>query len=198
MNAKDDSRQKILQAAFEAFAENGFERTTMDDIVRRSGLSKGTIYWHFKNKNDLFVAIMHMVFEDMARQLAYLVSEDRLAAERIRAFFHEAAMFLEKNKNLIGLLINAFFQSYQSEEPRQVMLKYYEQYIQTIAQIIQQGIDRGEFRAVDPRMAAIALMAGGDGVALYSLLDPSWTFEDALNALVDLTLHGMKKESSDQ
>ena len=83
MSPKNDNRPKILQAAFEAFAESGYEKTSMDDIVRLSGLSKGTLYWHFKNKQELFISTLQFVFQKFDQQLAALVELDAPASDRI-------------------------------------------------------------------------------------------------------------------
>jgi AcrR family transcriptional regulator len=194
MSPKDENRRKILQAAFEAFAESGYEKTSMDDIVRLSGLSKGSLYWHFKNKQELFNSTLQLVFQEFGQQLAALVELDAPASDRIRAFFEQASELMSTGKNTIGLLTDAFFQAHQNDEAQQIMLDMYKDYIASVGQVIQQGIDRGEFREVDPHMTAIILMAGGDGVAFYTLLDSEWDLKVALNMIVDLILTGLRKE----
>lgn len=198
MGPKDKNRQKIIQAAFAAFAENGYEKTSMDEIVKLSGLSKGTLYWHFKNKQALFIETLQFAFQEINQQLEGLVHLDMPASDRLRIFYKQASEFIVTGKNMIGMLIDAFFQSYQNEEAQQFMLNMYKGYIDSVSQIIQQGIDRGEFREVDPRITALALMAGGDGVAIYVLLDSEWDLEMALNTVIDLILRGLKKEPDNQ
>ena len=58
-----DRKQDILIAALEAFTKKGYDKTSVDDIVRISGLSKGTLYWHFENKQALFSGVIQMVIE---------------------------------------------------------------------------------------------------------------------------------------
>ncbi|MCI0565036.1 MAG: TetR/AcrR family transcriptional regulator, partial [Nitrososphaera sp.] len=53
---KAELREKIIQAAIASFAQTGFDRTKMEDIAKRLGLSKGTIYLYFEGKEDLFLA----------------------------------------------------------------------------------------------------------------------------------------------
>jgi AcrR family transcriptional regulator len=199
MSTKEESRQKILQAAFEAFAEKGFEKTSMDDIVKRSGLSKGTLYWHFTNKRELFLATIQMPFQLIEMQLNALVEQEGTTAEdRIRTFFAQVSDYLAPNKNTIGLLVDAFFQSYQSQDARDMMRDLYARYIGAVEQIIQQGIARGEFREVDAHMTAVVLMAGGDGVTIYMLLDPAWDVPTALKMMVEMVINSLKKEPSDR
>lgn len=191
---KDERRQEILAAALAAFAENGYAKTTMDDIVQRSGLSKGTLYWHFKNKEELFIATIVFAFQDMETQLTALVAqEDQPAQDRLRAFLGQAGTFILGNKQFVGLLVDAFFQAYQNEAAMDTMRTMYQGYIEAVKAIIQQGIARGEFRDVDPYLAAVALMAGGDGIALYMLMDPNWNTLDAFNTIIDLVLRGLQK-----
>jgi TetR/AcrR family transcriptional regulator, acrAB operon repressor len=54
----DESRRRILDAAEELFAEQGFEKTSFVDIAARSGISRGSIPWHFKNKDGLLLAVV--------------------------------------------------------------------------------------------------------------------------------------------
>ena len=195
MSPKSDRRDDILKAAFEAFAENGYDKTSMDDIVRRSGTSKGTLYWHFKNKHDLFVATMLSVFGDLSTGAQALVEQpDIPAADRLRMLYTEAASAFLSEKQLLGLMISAFVQSSQSPEAREIMLDIYREFITTTSQIIEQGKARGEFGDVDAFMATIALIAGGDGLMFHALLQPDWDVGLALTTFVDLILKGLQKE----
>jgi len=92
-------RQQILEAALTCFGEKGFHAATMDDLVRASGLSKGSLYWHFKSKDEVFLALfdafsaeLYGEWDDIAAsttdKLAVLHSEyesslRRFAEERI-------------------------------------------------------------------------------------------------------------------
>jgi AcrR family transcriptional regulator len=197
MSRKEDSRQLILTAALEAFVENGYDKTSMDDIVKRSGLSKGTLYWHFKNKHDLFLATMQMIMGQIDMGLSDLAQQiDIPAAERLRTLFSRVVAMLETDPKFAGLIANAFFQSYQNAEAREIMAEAYKVYIHAVEQIVQQGIASGEFRPVDAYLSAVALIAGGDGVVFYTLLDPEWNLENALSVQLDLFLKGMLKQGA--
>lgn len=58
-----DSRDQILRAATELFATRGFHETSMAEIARAAGVSKALIFWHFKNKEELFVAVLGKLLE---------------------------------------------------------------------------------------------------------------------------------------
>lgn len=62
---REETRDRLLKAAFGVFARNGYERATVDEIVREAGFSKGAFYVHFSSKEDLFWEM----FEDRAKEL---------------------------------------------------------------------------------------------------------------------------------
>ncbi|MBB4930568.1 TetR/AcrR family acrAB operon transcriptional repressor [Lipingzhangella halophila] len=59
----EESRRRILDAAEELFAERGFDRTSFVDISERSGISRGSIPWHFKNKEGLVMAVVERTID---------------------------------------------------------------------------------------------------------------------------------------
>ncbi|WP_025738436.1 TetR family transcriptional regulator [Mycobacterium genavense] len=60
-----ESRQLLISAAAELFAEQGFRRTTFVDIAQRSGISRGSIPWHFGNKDGLLEAVVEEITESL-------------------------------------------------------------------------------------------------------------------------------------
>ncbi|HEX2905505.1 MAG TPA: helix-turn-helix domain-containing protein, partial [Phototrophicaceae bacterium] len=60
-----ETRAALLDAALHCFQRTGYHRTSMDDVVRESGLSKGTLYWHFTNKQDLFLTLFDETIEQI-------------------------------------------------------------------------------------------------------------------------------------
>jgi AcrR family transcriptional regulator len=195
--SKDDSRALILEAAFEAFAENGYDATSMDEIVKRSGLSKGTLYWHFKNKHDLFVATLNAAMGGLdTAAAAALQDTERSILDRVRELFVLAAQTFTADLRWTRLLANAFFQSYQSEEARQALLEMYEKYLVMLTAVLQMGIDQGELRPMDTHSVAIVLLAGGDGIIFHRLLNPPWEIGPVMEVFVNTVLGGFVKEQT--
>ncbi len=64
-----DTRRAILHAARELFAENGFQATRTEDVVRRAGLTRGALYHHFRDKEDLFRAVHDEVADEVVQSL---------------------------------------------------------------------------------------------------------------------------------
>lgn len=67
----DESRRRILDAAEELFADRGVDRTSFVDIAERSGISRGSIPWHFKNKDGLVLAVVERAINRLTRSERY-------------------------------------------------------------------------------------------------------------------------------
>ena len=61
--ASQDSRDEILKAAMQLFANRGFHETSMSEVAREARVSKALIFWHFKTKEELFVAVLNRLLE---------------------------------------------------------------------------------------------------------------------------------------
>lgn len=59
----DERREEILSSAARLFGENGYHATTIDDVAERAGVAKGTVYWYFRSKKALFLAVLRSVSE---------------------------------------------------------------------------------------------------------------------------------------
>lgn len=95
----EKTRQKILMAALDCFAEEGYERTTFEDLARRIGLTKGAIFWHFKSKPDLLTELVADMTskhnEELARELSTPSSLDELVVH-----------FVERARLIVGKPLN--------------------------------------------------------------------------------------------
>jgi TetR/AcrR family transcriptional regulator, acrAB operon repressor len=91
------TRQQLLQAAQRVFAEKGVSRTSLQDIAQAAGASRGAIYWHFKNKADLFNAMMEcatLPMEQAMQQIGHDARQDPLV-ELERAMFQVMQSIVE-------------------------------------------------------------------------------------------------------
>ncbi|APW45976.1 TetR family transcriptional regulator [Rhodoferax antarcticus] len=115
------TRQQLLQAAVRVFAEKGVSRTSLQDIAEAAGTTRGAIYWHFKNKADLFNAMMddallpmeqamqhigHDPAQDPLAELEYALLQtmrDIVSNASTRAVFEIAIMKVEYVDELLGI-----------------------------------------------------------------------------------------------
>ncbi len=144
---KEDRPQEIADAAFEAFAENGYAATRIDDVAKRAGVSKGLTYLYYKTKEDLFKAVVRNVVVRRVDALLVTVQTTELSSEEfIRG------PLLDFMKRVPGSPIAIVIRLLISEGPRHPDLVdyYYDNVVarglEAIRGFVERGVERGEFR----------------------------------------------------
>lgn len=144
---KEDRPQEITAAAFEAFAENGYAATRVEEVAKRAGVSKGLMYLYFKTKEELFKAVVKSVVIRRVDQLIENVESTTLSSE---AFIR--GPLLSFMKQIPGSPVAVVIRLLISEGARHPDLVdyYYDNVVAkglaAIGGFIERGIERGEFR----------------------------------------------------
>jgi AcrR family transcriptional regulator len=164
-------RAQILDAAMACFARQGYRATSMDDVVRASGLSVGAIYSYFASKEDLFLALS----DDRAEQtLAYLNDLFRRPGP-IADKSREAVDFFfgQLSDDLVPLArVNVEFlsEAAKSERIKERQQRRCESIRQFLCWLLSDAQQRGEVRAdVDVPAAAELMLALNEGILLLSV-----------------------------
>lgn len=188
MGSKEERRNEILGAALEVFIEKGYDKASMDDIVRASGLSKGTLYWYFKNKEALFVDLIGFIGEQfmIVTNATIEASADLSASDTLRNMVAASVKYMMQEPRFTTMLTDMFLQASQNEEKLQALTRFYGNYIDAVEQIVQGGIASGEFRQVENTHAYAAAMAGSlDGVGLQIMLDFNNSAHDLFSLVIE-------------
>ncbi len=169
----DVRRQQILEAALDCFADKGYHAARMDDIVRASGLSKGALYWHFKNKDEIFLELFDC-FEALVWQGWDAIETDS-PAEHLRRQGEIVLTTLLASRQLL----DAWIEFIRHPLVRKRFAHIYSESRRQIGDIVREGIRTKEFRHAQPEHVAAAYTALVEGLILQALMDPDW---DALAA----------------
>lgn len=159
---KDARPQELLEAALELFVERGFASTRLEDVARRAGVSKGTLYLYFENKEELFKAVVraHIVHTiDEAEAEVDVAASEAHSADLLRAM-------IMKWWNQIGATklagITKLMMTESGNFPELVQF-YNEEVIARgdalIVRVLERGMARGEFRRIDPHVMKPVLTA---------------------------------------
>ena len=196
---KQERRRQILEASLEAFAEKGFDKTTMDDIARASDVSKGLLYWYFANKQTLFAALIEMVFDDFQMMVDRIISTTKTQSppDRLRALIVEPSEMFAPDTRFVGLYMDFFVQAWQHDLVQQAIKSGYAEYIRLISDVVHDGIEQGYFQPADPFTAARAIGGAIDGMLFQLLVDPSINIQPSLALLLDLVVRGLAKGEND-
>lgn len=193
-----ERRAQIIQAALACFSRKGYRNTTMDDIVAASRLSKGTLYWYFKSKDDLFVSAITSALAEVGQEVVAALERCTTASEKMRALALEQAKFCNLDARIFNLIIEFWGQSSSREEASQLWTNLLVQFGEIVTGIIEEGVRNGEFKPVDAGQLAWALMATYDGLVAYVALVPGIDLERVSEVFVETLLSGLVVRESGQ
>jgi AcrR family transcriptional regulator len=191
-----ERKQQIYQAAMTCFNRNGYFQTTMDDIVAESGLSKGTLYWYFDSKKELFLALLGDFLEPLGREWDAIVADKAMSAtEKLLASLAIFRNQLTEMVDFFAFFMEAMAQTSFDEDVRRVTREFYKPYLKNMDSILQEGIDRGEFHSENVQATSAVILSMFDGLTLALgtgiIDDDPYELLDAAETLV---LHGLRVE----
>lgn len=179
-----ETRHAILDAAERVFQERGVARTSLAEIAAAAGVTRGAIYWHFKNKADLFDAMIERVFASLEVKLAEVFAQE--AEDPLQMLRDLAVYFLERvaaePQYLRVLEISWHKCEYVGEmaTSRDNHLECGNRYLAINEDAMRLAIQRGYLSPrVDPRRAAVGVMAVVDGLVV------NWTLDHTLFPLAE-------------
>jgi TetR/AcrR family transcriptional regulator, repressor for uid operon len=168
---KIEIREKIIKAAIDAFSKNGFDRTRMDDVAKTADLSKGTIYLHFKSKEDLFYAICENNLAEAKQQISIMFAKKEDLVSQIERFYE---VFRKKKTANERVFFETIAESARNAELRKALYKQRLNIFETAVGWVNLQIERGFFRKnIDANAIAVGLVSLYDGLTVNKLLGVS-------------------------
>ena len=172
-------RNAILEAAVELFKEKGYERASMNELARRLGGSKATLYGYFPSKEELFVAVVRAVATVHLADAIATLSEDaaaHMSLEDLLVRFGERMMVVLTN----DASALAVYRMVVGEAGHSVVGQLFDesgpaQLGEALAALFERAIERGELRRADPKVLAAhfsALVTSETSNRLYQM-DPA-------------------------
>jgi len=159
-------RHQILEAATTVFSQFGLYQARMEDIAAAAGVSKGTIYLYFKDKDSLIQALAEQIFAQELANLQLAYNTAGTAVERLTIFYETLIAEEAEVLPLMPILYEFYALGLRREDVRVVLSNFLNQSATLLAAIIQEGIESGEFAPTDALKAARALDALMSGIIL--------------------------------
>ncbi len=195
-DVSEERKSQILEAATTVFSKRGFTDTRMDDIVAESGLSKGALYWYFDSKDAIIVSILDQIFDYETAHVREILEIEDSAKAKLEVFVDTTIKDLEKMKPMMPIFFDFWSLSVRKKNINQAITRYYQNFLNLIEPIIAEGIEQGEFRAVDVKETAVALGAIYEGTILFYLyFSDTIDIEKQFRNNLDLVLEGILRKS---
>ncbi len=152
MSAKPYAERKteIVNTAMTMFFSQGYENTTVAQIIDAIGIAKGTFYHYFAGKEDLLEEIVERRSEEAIRELSVIVEDPTLSAtEKIARYFREAISWKSRNRDLTLTAMRVLYRDENLRLRRRMLEGGVVRVAPIIAEIVREGIESGEFTVTD-------------------------------------------------
>jgi len=157
------TRERILDAALAVFSDKGFHATRVDEIVEQSKTSKGAIYFHFPNKERLFLALVDQFADLLERRVQEAIRPHKAGMDRVRVAVETCLDTFSKYRRPAKiLLVQAVGLGAAFEEKRAAIT---DRFARLIARYLEEAVRLGEIEPVDVPVISLAWMG-----AIYALV----------------------------
>lgn len=141
MNMKTDKQKSIYLAAAKLFAQNGFEGTSMDDIAKKANVAKGTIFYHFKNKEELFSALIEEGVGILSSDIEKIYKKSGDVKDKISQIIDYHFIFFKKHRDLCLIILGQIGNFQKQWNASMDLIR--EKYLTSMEKIIKQAKDDG-------------------------------------------------------
>jgi AcrR family transcriptional regulator len=190
-----DTANRILIQAMRIFLEKGYHGTSIDDITRAAGLTKGALYWHFSSKEDLLKRIVEEFERRFLNGLIQAVKDAQGdILDKMEKFFRYNAAFSYYNRELcvsFTTLAAELVGAHHGTEPE--FKRIYKKYQRFLSNLILQGKKEKIFKKeIDPDLAALIIIAFHDGILIRWFMNRSEINGEAyVNTFKKIMLEGL-------
>jgi AcrR family transcriptional regulator len=185
MHQKKNKNRKlqIIEAAAIVFKEKGYDRATLQDIATRVGITKATLYHHYKNKHELLYTIIHSLMEKGITELSKIVEMPISATQKIHLAFREHFNY--------GVLLHENTDSLP-RELEQKAKKAFKIYLSLWEKLIKEGIETGSFdNKLDPKITVQAAIGMSNWVYKWASPEGRLKFSQISDMFEDIFTNGI-------
>jgi len=199
---KEKRNHQILEAAKRVFINKGFSAASLRDIIEETGMSRGWIYLYYRSKEEIFEALLDYQDQEYRQHVTNLIDNHSTIWEVVYELYAQQFMELQSAQN--GGLMSAFYEyfliGWRDEARRQLLVQRYERGIFQFANILQIGVERGEFTPT-MNIADISKLAASyqEGIVTHSIAvgikkaDTHMQFEALMSYLQQLLNPAMER-----
>ncbi len=186
LQADQDSRARLLEAAVSAFGQQGFHATTTRDIATAAGMSPAALYVHHRSKEELLFLISHEGHLASLEIIRTAKASSTRPTEQLRAVMHSFTAW-HAQKHTLARVVNYELGALDPEHLAQI--QELRRTMETeIRDLISAGVERGEFQVPDVRLAAASLLSLGVDVGRWYRDGGRWTPEELGASYADVAL----------
>ena len=150
------TKRKIFEASMKLFAEKGYDATSVEEITATVGVAKGTLYYHFSSKEEIFNFLVDEGIKLLLNNIEIKIKKFDNSIDKLRAVIVLQIRILKKYESLIKIFLSQIW----GDDPRSVRCKETVlRYIDEIEKIVKEGMEKKEIREGDSNVIAAEIFA---------------------------------------
>ena len=172
MTKPPQMRLQLAESAFDLFSVRGFQNVNLDEIAENAGVTKGSLYWHYKSKNELILAACSHYYRVWRQEAFAEIAEDSnplSQLERVLRMSVQKCLFDEKNRQFTSEL---FAMSLQDDEIRASWAQFYASVRDLYVELVQAAIDAGLADVENPRQNVDWMLSALEGIKQRAAFEP--------------------------
>ncbi|MER2170036.1 MAG: TetR/AcrR family transcriptional regulator [Psychrobacillus psychrodurans] len=161
----EKKKSDILRVAIDLLAVKGYERTTMEDVAQELLMTKGSLYYYFANKEELYFECNMMIIDESIELIDEINNSDLSSTQKLEKLIYNYIIFQINEKPIFSLANN--LQHIFSEENFLLITVGRDKFNRILDQIINEGINNNEFQTEDVKLTRFLLMGALNSIQAW-------------------------------
>jgi len=197
MGKVEIKKEIVLKVAQEIFAKYGLTKTTIDDIAKAAGVGKSSIYYYFKNKEDIFRAVIESQVQMVGDRIKNAIESAKTPKEKLIAFVKTRMRCFREVAHVYNHVFKDEYLKHY-EYIQRLRKEYDKNETELVNQILSEGIKTGDFIIQDPALASFVIMIGIKGLEYeWATETDEAKMEQDSEKLFPILFYGIIKRDSD-
>jgi len=190
---KNSKAELIVDVAQRLFAKYGFKKTTIDEIAHSAHIAKGSIYYYFSSKEDIFRAVLDKENRLWSQKVREVINGASTPQEKLRAYLVTRTKYLSKLTNFYSALREEYLEHYAFIE--NIRKRYFREEIEIVKAILEEGVKKRIFKVEELRLMAFVIVAALKGLEYpWTMEIPMPDIEKSIDFLLKMSFNGLLKK----
>jgi TetR/AcrR family transcriptional repressor of mexJK operon len=189
--ARENTRDSILEAARRRFLRFGARKTTIDEVAREAGCSRTTLYAHFRNKEDLYGSLLEQDAEAFIREASSVLGSEGNARKEIRRIVEITRRTYARNRMLrlaltgdAEMTLEPVAHAFTRDQERRI--------IDVLRRVLEEGVAEGSIRPIDPERVAYLMFHLGSVLVEREISGTGdYPFDEIMSLMDEVFAHGI-------
>ena len=182
-------KRKIFEASMKLFADKGYDATSIEEITAAVGVAKGTLYYHFSSKEEIFKFLVDEGVKLLKNSISIKTDKMTNSLDKLRAIVLIQIKILFKYESFMTIILSKIW---GNDERSKLCKKYVFEYIKIIENIVKKGIEKGEIVNKDADIIASGIFGFTCSSFIYKMKHEEVDVSELFNEIDNLFIKKLK------